>query len=153
MTTSNPRDYGLLPDGTPDLGDSETGPWVPAPDVPEPAAGTSVREAASETEEPAKKLPGKRARVVLAGPDGEPLEPVEIRIDNRDYIRWDKTAARQGWVKKKDDAVPVYVMATFLSWSAMTRQGLTSLTWGQFEAACIEAEHVEEEADTAHPTR
>jgi len=121
---------------------------------PAPAEGTPLEEAATVAEPEAKKLPGKRARVTLEGPDGLPAEPVEVRIDNRDYIAWDKTAPRMGWVKKKDDATPIYVMATFLSFSAMTRQGLTSLTWKQFEAACIEAEEiVEDEADTAHPTK
>jgi hypothetical protein len=109
---------------------------------------------ATEAAAPERTLPGRRARITLEGPDGEPLEPFEVRIDNRDYLRWDKEAARRGWLRKKDDQSPVFIMATFLSWSAAIRTRKTELTWPQFEAAAIECQDLEETAeDAARPTR
>lgn len=120
-------------------------------------AGTSLQNAATAAETPERRLPGRRCRVTLedpADPSGDPLEPVVVRVDNRDYLAWDRVAAKRGWVKKKDDAVPVFLMSTFLAFAAMTRQGLTTLTWTQFELACLEAENLEETAeDLTGPTQ
>jgi hypothetical protein len=117
----------------------------------EPAAATSLRNVATEKDPKERKLPGRRARVTLAGPDGEPLEPFEVRVDNRDFLRWDKTAPRQKWGSGRD--VP-FLMATFLAWSAASRTEVTTLSWAQFEAAALEVEELaEEDSDLARPTR
>ena len=132
------------------IDDDEAGPAGLGQLEEDAPAGTSLRDVATETA-PQRKLYGRRARVTLAGPDGEPLEPFEVRIDNRDYLRWDKTAPRQKWGSGRD--VP-FLMATFLSWSAATRAGLTDLKWPQFEEACLEAENLEQsDEDAADPTR
>ncbi len=128
-----------------------TDPLIPAPltaglDPDGGPAGTSLREAATEKGPKERKLPGKRARVTLEG-----SEPYEVQIDNRDYLRWDKTAPRQKWGSGRD--VP-FLMATFLAWAASTRAGLTDLKWADFEAAALEVEELtEDESDLARPTR
>lgn len=124
----------------------------------EPAAGTPVRELADAPEpSTAKKLSGRFARIVLEGPDGADLEPFEVRIDNRDYLAWDKTAPVRKWVKKKDDPLPMFLMATFLAWNACRRKGLTQLTFDQFQAAAIDVEEFTpedpEDDGAARPTR
>jgi hypothetical protein len=112
------------------------------PDAP---AGTSVRAAATEKSRE-MKMPGRRCRVVLDG-----AEPYEVRVDNRDFLRWDKTAPRHKWGAGRD--VP-FLMATFLAWSASTRAGLTTLTFPQFEDAAVEVEELtEDDSDLARPTR
>jgi hypothetical protein len=117
----------------------------------EPAAGTPLRELA--TEEPAtveRVLPGRRARVVLELAGGA-TEEFEVRVDNRDYLRWDKTAPRQKWGNGRD--VP-FLMATFLAWSAASRAGLTSLKWSDFEAAAVVVDDIaQEDEDLARPTQ
>lgn len=113
-------------------------------------AGTPLRELATEKGPRERKLPGRRALVTLDG-----LEPFEVRIDNRDYLRWDKTAPRQKWVTGGKDAppTPVFLMATFLAWSAATRAQQTDLTFAQFEAACLEVEEqTADDSDEARPT-
>lgn len=121
----------------------------------EAAAGTSVRELATAPEPAgARKLSGRFARIVLEGPDGEDLEPFEVRIDNRDYLAWDRTAPVRKWVKKKDDPIPMFLMATFLAWNAARRKQLTPLTFDQFQAAAIDVEEFTPEDDEdARPTR
>lgn len=134
MTEPSPTEYHSLRRA--DAVDDEDGP----------AAGTSVREAATEAGPRESKLPGRRARVTLDGTD-----PYEVRIDNRDYLRWDKTAPRQKWGSGRD--VP-FLMATFLAWSASTRAGLTTLKWADFEDAALEVEELtEDDSDLARPTR
>lgn len=122
----------------------------------EPAAGTLVRELAAAPEPTkARKLSGRFARVVLEGPDGEELEPFEVRIDNRDYLAWDKTAPRRKWIGKRDEALPMFLMATFLAWSAASRRGLTALNFDQFQAAAVDVEEFtpEDEDGEVRPTR
>jgi hypothetical protein len=115
-------------------------------DVDDVPAGTSLRNVATEKGAKERKLPGRRCRVVLDG-----AEPFEVRVDNRDFLRWDKTAPRQKWGPGRD--VP-FLMATFLAWSAATRTGLTDLKWADFEAAALEVEELaEEDSDLARPTR
>jgi hypothetical protein len=114
------------------------------PAAPTPANGpapTPVRDLATTKE---RKLPGRLCTVELDG-----LEPFEVRIDNRDYLRWDKTAPRRKWGSGRD--VP-FLMATFLAWSAATRAGLTTMPWETFEECAVAVDTIEEDAD-ARPTR
>lgn len=125
--------------------DSYAPPTVDGPAL-ELAAGTPVRELATEDDSDTRRVPGKRTRVLLEG-----HEPFEVRVDNRDYLRWDKTAPRQKWGAGQD--VP-FLFGTFLAWSAAVRAGLTTLKWEQFSAIALEVENVkEEDEDLAGPTR
>lgn len=113
-------------------------------DTTEDAQPATVASVATTRE---RKLPGRRTLVELDG-----LEPFEVRIDNRDYLRWDRTAPKRKWGSGRD--VP-FLMATFLSWSAATRAGLTDLRWEDFEERAVSVEEVRDEDgdDDARPTR
>jgi hypothetical protein len=98
----------------------------------------------SITEE--RALPGRRAIVHLA--DGTSFQ---VRITNREYVRWDQTAPRKKWGNAAD--VP-FLASTFLAWAAARRDDLTELTFEQFQDTCEEVENLEEDdSDVARPTR
>lgn len=125
---------------------TENAPTYAVQDDLEPAAGTPLRELAEETTAEERKVPGRRCQVTLEG-----LEPFVVRIDNRDYLRWDKTAPRQKWGLGQD--VP-FMFGTFLAWSAAQRAGLTTLKWEAFSAAAIDVTNLkEEDEDLAGPTQ
>jgi len=104
--------------------------------------------ASSDTEE--RELPGQRTNVVMA--DGTTFV---VRITNRDYLAWDRTAPRRKWGKAED--VP-FLAATFMAWTAATREGLTSLPFDQAGRPnwCDAVEDVErvkvDEDDITRPT-
>jgi hypothetical protein len=123
---------------TPDNSTSEfPGYQLPAPE------GTSLRELATEKPAERRTLPGRGCHVLLD--DGTEFE---VRIDNRDYIAWDKTAPKRKWPSGRDAP---FLMTTFLAFCAATRAGLTDLRWEAFEAAAVLVEDVQEE--DARPTR
>lgn len=105
-----------------------------------------IPEDAEEVPEDDQLVPGHRIRVVLE--DGSSWT---VCADNRDFLRWDKTAPRQKW----DARAQPFLFQTFLAWAASRRAGLTSLDFGPFGDVCLEANDVKAEADddTARPTR
>lgn len=107
-------------------------------------APSSLRDLAEEEPEE-RTLPGRRARVTL-----ESGEELEVRIDNRDYLRWDMTAPRQKWGNSQE---VLFLFVTFLSWSAAKRTGLTNLTWEAWQAAVVDVEDLTGAEDTVRPTR
>lgn len=101
---------------------------------------------ATEESEDDQVLKGQRIHVELE--DGTEFT---VRVTNRDYIRWDKTAPKRKWGNFRD--VP-FRFATFLAWSAANRDGLTPLTFEQFEEAALEVDRLEQTAeDAARPTQ
>jgi hypothetical protein len=94
-------------------------------------------------EVPARRLPGQRFRVELDG-----AEPFEVRVVVRDRVAYEKTAAKQKWPDPQ--AAPNLAM-TFLTWTAAKREGLTALTFEQWEARLEDFNAVEDEP--ADPTR
>lgn len=104
---------------------------------------TALRELA-ELEE--RTLPGHRTKVTLA--DGTSYV---VRITNREYLAWDKTAPRKKWGTAQD--VP-FLAATFMAWAAAKREGLTGSTFDAFSEECEEVEAIQvEDEDLARPTR
>jgi hypothetical protein len=103
-----------------------------------------ITTAPDEIEE--RALPGQRIRVTLEGQD-----PYVVRITNRERVRWDMTAPRQGWGKAED--VP-FLAQTFMAWSASRRENLTALKFEQFRDVVDDLEGLKAEvSDTARPTR
>lgn len=91
-------------------------------------------------------LPGRRCRVQLEGGD-----VFVVRITNREYIAWDKTAPRKKWGAMGE--VP-FLAATFMAWIAAKREGKTGLTWEQWQEAVVDCENLPEEPeDLARPTQ
>lgn len=106
---------------------------------------TEERDLTEEDQEEVK-LAGRRCRVLLS--DGTRLE---LRITNREYIGWDKTAPRKKWGAMAD--VP-FLAATFMAWLAAKRQDETTLTWEQWQTQVVECENLAEEPeDLARPTQ
>lgn len=93
-----------------------------------------------------RTLPGHRSQVILA--DGTTFV---VRITNREYLAWDKTAPRKKWGTAQ--AVP-FLAATFMAWAAARREDLTSLNFDQFSDVCEEVSDLPEEPeDIARPTQ
>lgn len=113
--------------------------------VPDEDRPAGIPAAALEIPEPEVTLPGHRIHVVLD--DGAEWT---VRADNRDFLRWDKTAPRHKW----DARTQPFLLQTFLAWAASRRQGLTELSFDAFGDVCLEARDVKDEADDeARPTR
>lgn len=105
---------------------------------------TSLRELATE-KAPTPAMPGHLIHVVLD--DGQEWT---VRVDNRDFIRWDHTAPRQKWSAQTQP----FLFQTFLAWAASHRQGLTALQFAQFQDAALETKDVKaDEDDAARPTQ
>jgi hypothetical protein len=116
-------------------------PAAPAPQQLRDVAA----EAAEDAAETGRKLRGGTIDVVLE----DDTEHV-VRIDNRDYVRFDLTRTRQKWPSGSDAP---FLFQTFLAWSAMKRAGLTRLPWEQFQDACVFASmRKETEDDVTRPT-
>lgn len=93
-----------------------------------------------------RRLPGHRARVVLT--DGTEMV---VRITNREYVLWDKTAPKHKWGSAQEHP---FLFATFLSFAAARRDDLTDLTFEKWEAVCeVNDDLPEEEEDRARPTK
>jgi hypothetical protein len=114
-------------------------------------AGRPLVELATEDTEPEEvRVAGRLMRVVLEEGDG--LRAFEVRVDNRDYLRFDKSRTR---LKLPAAVDATFVFATFLAWSAGSRAGHHDLSWPAFEATCVDVGNVaEEDTDAAaRPTR
>lgn len=126
--------------------DDQTRPtYVPEPATPAAAA------TAEEVEE--RTLAGHRIQVTLERPGGA-VEVHVLRVDNRDFVRWDMTAPRQKWGTAKE--VP-FLFQTFLSWSAGKRAGLELPPFEAYREQVLEAKDVkddqDDEDDEARPTQ
>lgn len=121
------------------------------PGTPEPAAGTPLREVAGSDEDAAPvdrvKLPGHLVRIFLEVPGSEELAVFEVRVDNRDYVRWDKTAPRRNWTGTSHP----FIFQSFVGWSAAERKGHTRLNFDQFLELAVEVQDLKDE--DARPTR
>lgn len=93
---------------------------------------------------PARRQPGQRVELHL---EHEP-EPLEVTIDNRDRIAFEKVQNKRGWPKAQDAQ---NLAMTFVCWSAAKRAGLTVLPYEAFEAALIDYDVLAEAP--ADPTR
>lgn len=69
-----------------------------------------------------------------------------VRITNRDYVAWDRTAPRKKWGKAED--VP-FLAATFMAYTAARREGRTTLPFDQpgVENWCDSVDEVDSRAD------
>lgn len=106
-------------------------------------------ENAGTAEAPAE-VPGRYADVELA--DGTRYT---VRVINRDYVLWDKTATKHRFGSATDTP---FRFSTFLAWAASTREGLYEGRFADFEdrdAVEIESRTVAraDGEDTARPTR
>lgn len=152
MTTSDdsaPFDYSA----TPHVDEDEAGPTDQGLAVgvrpPQP-----LRElaAAAPPRTKGRKLPGNTVRVTLLDPGtDELLEPVEVRVDNRDYLAFDMSA--RALKLPAGNAAP-FVFASFTAWSAGHRTGAWSMPWAQFQRLAVDVETLEEtDEDSARPTQ
>lgn len=117
----------------------------------EPAPGTPLRELATPAgESDDRYIPGHLVRVVLE--DGQEWV---VRIDNRDYVRFDRNSGRL----KIDASKQPFLFQSFLAYAASVREGRTSITWETFLATALETKDVKNEdrgagdEDAARPTR
>jgi len=88
-----------------------------------PDAPAEVRQLAAAAEPDERQLAGAVTKVTMT--DGTEFT---VRITNRDYVAWDRTAPRKKWGKAED--VP-FLAATFMAWTAARREGKTSLPFDQ----------------------
>ena len=66
-----------------------------------------------------------------------------VRVLNADLIRWDRTAAKHGWGAFQTQP---FVWLTFVSWSALRREGQIpqDWTWEEFsEKHCLQVKNTE----------
>jgi hypothetical protein len=100
------------------------------------------------TDDDGRVLPGRRSKVSLA--DGTTFT---VRITNREFLAWDMTARKRGWGALSEQP---FLGATFLAHRAAIREGLTSLTWDQWQDQVDLLENLEpdeEDTDQGRPTR
>lgn len=70
---------------------------------------------------------------------------VTEEIRNPDRVRWDMTAARQGWPSFSDAA---FLGMTFLSFAALKRTGQYTGTWEEFrDTDCADIEMTDAEGN------
>lgn len=131
---TSPNDYAPAFDGMP-----------PAEDAPAPAAVSSLRDLAQEVTTE-RKLAGHLVRVMLE--DGDSVLELEARVDNRDLVRWDKTAPRQKWTA----STHAFLFQSFVGWSALSRRGLYAGNFDEFLDVALEVVDVKADED-ARPTR
>jgi hypothetical protein len=99
------------------------------------------------TDEDGRVLPGRRSKVSLA--DGTTFV---VRITNREFIAWDMTAPKRKWPSLQDAP---FLGATFLAHRAAVREGLTTLTWDQWQDQVDLLENLpeDEDEDVVRPTQ
>lgn len=80
-------------------------------------------------------------QVEVEGDDGSTYLVV---ADQRDVSRFEQT---DFYTPRK------HTMMRFLAWAASVRQGITSLSWDDFDARCVEVGDVKPEAEPLDPGR
>ena len=73
----------------------------------------------------------------------------EVQTRNPDLLQWDWTSTRHRWGKADD--MPM-VWLTFIGWAASKREGLTGLTWDEFQKQAAEVTTVDPDGDAVDPT-
>lgn len=73
----------------------------------------------------------------------------EVTTDQRDWYKWEKSG------NIVNDPKKMVEMTRFLAWHAAYRQGLTELSWKEFDKVLIDAEEAgqEDEPDPTTPTQ
>ena len=80
-----------------------------------------------------------KTRVFLEGKD----DPLDAYVDNRDFVRWDETAKREGW---GDATEAKFLFQTFCAWSALQRnQKLDGMDFATFKRLAWSIGEVETE--------
>ena len=64
----------------------------------------------------------------------------EVQTRNPDLLQWDWTSTRHRWGKAEQ--MPM-VWLTFIGWAASKREGLTTLTWDEFQKQALEVATVD----------
>lgn len=101
---------------------------------------------AEEATEEEVKLPGKECKVTMFSG-----QSFAVRITNREFIAWDKTAPRKKWGKTSE--VP-FLATTFMAWVAAKREHKTTMSWDQWQLEVAECESRDDEPeDLVGPTR
>lgn len=107
---------------------------------PDPAP-VKLSDLATETQPAQRRLTAQRIHVELE--DGTSFD---VTTSNKDYLRWDKTPAPLKGVAKDTTFQDVpFVFASFLAWAAAQRQGLTELTWRDFQEQAEVVEQIKQE--------
>jgi hypothetical protein len=77
-----------------------------------------------------------------------------VKLQQRDYIAWDKTAARHKWGSAQDSP---FIFQTFVAFAAAKRDGLLPPAVTSFDAFCDAIADVSpaatDEDDVTRPTR
>jgi hypothetical protein len=63
-----------------------------------------------------------------------------VQCCNADMLNWDRTRFARKWPPTEECST---LWVTFLAWSAMKRQGLTAVSFNEFETACLSVEPVQ----------
>jgi hypothetical protein len=93
--------------------------------------------------------------VILGDPEAPPdtWEVQEVQVIGRDTARAETIFARNKWGKMLDHPI---LFQDLTAWCAMSRRGLTELSWDEFRDTYIEvsvAPSDEDDDDVATPTR
>lgn len=94
------------------------------------------------------KAPGQETTVTLK--DGTTLN---LQVTNPDMARWDMTRHKHKWPSMSEAPV---LWATFTSWAAARRLGLTEVTfdaWRDSECIDVDMPQDEEDEDGLDPTQ
>lgn len=97
------------------------------------------------------RIKGQEATVTLLQNGEEKDYPIVIR--NPDMVRWDTTRQTHKWPSMEDAPI---MWATFVSWAACRRLGLTVATWEAFrDEECLYVDMPQEAAEDQEvdPTR
>jgi hypothetical protein len=94
--------------------------------------------------------PGQYLRCYLSDTAGG--DTFLVRVTNRERIKWERVSIARKWPRAIDAQ---NLAVTFTAWAAAQRDGLTTLTWEQWEDALEDYDVItpEEMDDPVRPTR
>jgi hypothetical protein len=94
--------------------------------------------AAADLDAPSEyALPGQLVQVTLAD-----AAPFTVRVTNREYVAWDKTAIKHKWSPQNQP----FLFASFLAFAGARREGLYVGTFDAFLEACEDVTELKAEA-------